>query len=299
MRNPLIVAHGARPHRNYPPNTLKGVFECSSSGFSHIEVDITAQENGEFFLFHNEKFDLLTNKKGNVFNIDKSNMGNLWYTNNNREKTDPVSSLSELVKIIETDAWNISELQLDFKIYPSSLITEEIIGSFLKIIDPVKPKIRITSCADWIILKIHELDTDIKLGFDPQFYIDFRDRASGDYPPFKKNHFGYSDDHPISMQNWDKPKDYLESRAVSLLNIGSVADIWYIRYSFIIKSYQDGFDWVRFLHTRGIKICAWTIDITEDKNMEARKEIKLLMQMGIDRITTNTPAAWRKLIENS
>ena len=293
MEYPIVVAHGARLNKNYPPNTLKGIVDCAGAGFSHIEVDISAHENGDFFLFHSERFDAITNKRGSVFNLDKSGMKDLWYINKKKEKVSPVSSLDELVEIMEKDE-GIKELQLDFKMYPSSLVTDKILNKLIGIINPVKKRIRITSCADWIILRLCEIDSSIKLGFDPQFYIDYREREEAKYPPFKKNVFDYLDDHPISMQNWNKPEDYLSSRAVSLWNLGAKTGIWYIRYSFLIKSYKDGFNWVEFLHQKGAGACAWTVDLDNGSDMS---KAEFLIKMGIDRITTNTPEAWIKMIK--
>ncbi len=183
MKCPMVVAHGARLNKNYPPNTLKGIVDCAGAGFSHIEVDISARENGDFFLFHNERLDAITNKRGSIFNLDKSGMKNLWYINKKKEKVSPVSSLNELVEIMEKDE-RIRELQLDFKMYLSSLVTDKIFNKFIGIIDPVKERIIITSCADWVILRLYEIDSSIKLGFDHQFYIDYREREVTEYPPF-------------------------------------------------------------------------------------------------------------------
>ncbi len=285
MKTPIIVVHAAQLNPHYPANTLRGIVDSAKKGFKYIEIDIICNKNGAFFVFHNEQFDRVTNRKGNVFNINKPQVSHLWYVNEKHQLTAPVSPLEDVVKLIKKTK-SIEEVQLDFKMYPSTLITERILERLLETINPVKEKIRITSYADWVITKLRELDSDIKLGFDPQLYIDYRGKDKTEYPPFKSNRFGYRDDHPLSLQNWDTPSRYLHARAVSLWKQGAVSDVWFMNHIFLIKSFQDGFNWVDFLHNRGIKVCAWTINM---KREGEEKSLETLLRIGVDRITTNTP----------
>ncbi len=284
-----VVAHAARVSIDYPPNTVDGIIECVKNGLKYIEVDIAPLASGDFIIFHNEKLDNVTNRRGDVFDLKEETIGNIHYSRKVDKKESQISSISKLIDLIK-DTEGIEELQLDMKVYPTSLFNEKILNRLVKTISPAKKKLRLTSCAEWVLLKLREMDGELKLGFDPQFYMDFR-RKKVNYPPFKKNKFGYYDDHPIAFQNWKSPLDYLEARAEALWNVGLGAGIWYMRYDFLVASLRDGFNWVDFLHKRGAKICTWTVDVTDG---DVGEKLKVLQELKVDRVTSNTPLIWKK-----
>ncbi len=286
-----VVAHAARISKDYPPNTVEGIVECVRNGLRYIEVDIAPLATGDFIIFHNEKLDNVTNRKGDVFDLKEESINNIRYSRKIDKKQSQISSLPSVIDlIVKTD--EVEELQLDMKVYPTSLFNEKILTRLVNTISPAKDKLRLTSCAEWVLLKLREIDGGLKLGFDPQFYMDFR-RKKVNYPPFKKNKFGYYDDHPIAFQNWKSAFDYLKARAEALWNVGLGAGIWYMRYDFLISSLRDGFNWVDFLHERGAKICTWTVDVTEE---DVIKRLKVLNDLGVDRVTSNTPLIWKRYL---
>ena len=284
----IITAHSARISIQSPPNTMKGIKQCIKGGFYYIEVDIVPVGEDNFLIFHNEKLNSLTNGKGYAAFLDKYDRSSLWYVNESKQKTSRVYLLSELIKLMENDK-SIKELQLDFKTYLSSNLTENLLKNLIRMISPVKNRIRITSCADWIIIRLREIDSTIKLGFDPQFFIDFRKEKTAQYPPYHINKFGYFDDHPIALYNWQTPGEYLHNRAQTLYFSGLAFDIWYIRYLFLKQSFHDGFDWIKYFHEKGIQVCMWTIDINKDTDIQ---ELDRIVRMNPDRINTNTPSEW-------
>ncbi len=286
-----IVAHAARIDKNSSPNTLTGIKECIARGIKYIEIDIAPLASGDFIIFHNEKLDDVTNTKGDVFSLDREVVNNIRYLKTVDRRESQVSQLTEIVDFVKLND-EIEELQLDMKVYPTSLLNERIVEKLIDTVSSVRKRIRITSCAEWVLFKLREFDKNLKLGFDPQFYLDFR-KGKSSYPPFRKNRFGYYDEHPIAFQNWALVSDYLEARAESLWNVGSTAEMWYIRYEFLIRSMEDGFDWVSFLHKKGAEVCAWTVDVT--KNSAAEK-VKQLRELGVDRVTSNTPILLRKYL---
>ncbi|RKX75623.1 MAG: hypothetical protein DRP87_14090 [Spirochaetes bacterium] len=288
----IVVSHGARLKPDNPPNIVKGVEACIENGILYIEVDLAPLEYGDFILFHDERLDRVTNKTGDVFTLDQKVRDDLRYRVEREKASIEVSSLSQIVKLVrEKDG--VKELQLDLKVHASSLLDKRILKNLIETIEPVRDSVRISSCADWIIQKLHQLDEKLKLGFDPQFYIDSGKRQEA-YPPFKRNRFGYLDDHPIAHQRWSSASDYLSTRADSLWNIGSYADVWYVRYEFLLESLSDGFDWVSYLHSKGIKVCAWTVDL-EGETME--DTVDSVLHLKVDRVTTNTPLIWWDMLK--
>ncbi len=305
--NMIVVAHAARINMDYPPNTLEGIKTCMDRGLEYIEVDLAPLAHGDFILFHNERLDQVTNRRGDVFTLNEDEKRELFYTGKSSgvDRAIHVSSLAEILDVISGDE-RIKELQLDIKVYPTSLVHEQLLKHLVEMIRPAKDKLRVTSCADWIIIKLRELDASIKLGFDPQFYVDFRE-SSEEYPPFKANRFGYLDDHPVAHQKWGSALDYLMARADSLWHMGAAADVWYMRYEFLLHSLKDGFDWGEYLHGRGVAVDAWTVDLEAGKdrgndkgeNKGERETLEKLKKLNVDRITSNTPLEWVRVLDKA
>ena len=288
-----IVSHAARTKLSSPPNTLAGLQECVEKELYYIEYDISPLAYGDFLLFHNEKLDDTTNLTGPVFLLTRDDQQKLCYLKKEETGETRVAHLSQLIELLN-DEILVRELQLDLKTHASVPFTDEILKNLLRIIAPVKKRVRISSCADWAIRRLHELDREVKLGFDPQFFIDVARSDANPYPPFRQNRFTYQDDHPIASYNWQNSHEYLDARAASLWAQGQSADVWYLRYTFLEKSAANGFSWVEFLHSRGTGVCAWTLNITEKNNV---KIFSPILKMQPDRISSDTPDSWKSYLE--
>lgn len=288
-----IVSHAARTQLSSPPNTLAGLRECVEKGLYYIEYDISPLSYGDFLLFHNEKLDNTTNRSGPVFFLTRDDRQNLWYLNKEGNGKTRVAHLSQLIELLNNELL-VKELQLDLKTHVSVPFTDDILKNLLRIIAPVKKRVRISSCADWAIRRLHELDREVKLGFDPQFFIDVGRSETNPYPPFRQNRFTYRDDHPIASYNWQSSYEYLAARAASLWSQGQGADVWYLRYTLLQKSAADGFNWIEFLHSRGTEVCAWTLNITEKNNGRLFSPI---LKMQPDRISSDTPDSWKRYLD--
>ena len=288
-----IVSHAARTELSSPPNTLAGLQECVEKGLYYIEYDISPLAYGDFLLFHNEKLNDTTNRTGPVFFLTRDDQQNLWYLNKEGTRGARIAHLSQLIELLN-DEILVRELQLDLKTHASVPFTDDILKNLLRIIAPVKKRVRISSCADWAIRRLHELDGEVKLGFDPQFFIDVARSDADPYPPFRQNRFTYQDDHPIASYNWQSSHEYLAARAASLWSQGQGADVWYLRYTLLEKSAADGFNWIEFLHNKGIEVCAWTLNITEKNNGIIFSPI---LKMQPDRISSDTPDSWKSYLE--
>ncbi len=71
--------------------------------------------------------------------------------------------------------------------------------------------------------------------------------------------------------------------------------IFYISHPFLTQSLNDGFNWADPLHEQGIKLDAWTLDVT---NPAAVENAPRLLAAGVDLFTTNTPRALAALLES-
>lgn len=287
-----IISHSAKTDISSPPNTLRGIEECVEKEIYFIEFDLSPLSSGDFLLFHNECLDPITNRKGLVFLLNASEKQDIWYLNERGEKDRRVAYLSELIPLINEYS-TIREFQLDLKNHISAPLTEKIIHNLLCLITPVKHKIRITSRADWALRILHHFDPEVKLGFDPHFYLDWGRKEASPFPPYNKARFSYQDDHPLATCNWTNIRDYLSMRAECLWYLEPDVEFWYFRYAFLKKSIEDGFNWSDFLHRRGAKVCAWTLNISEENKSELLDHI---LEMELDLISTETLCRWNRLL---
>ncbi len=61
-------------------------------------------------------------------------------------------------------------------------------------------------------------------------------------------------------------------------------------------SFNDGFDWIAYLHDRGYQVDAWTLDPDRQEHTALARR---LVDEGIDRITTNDAPGLAKILGNS
>ena len=181
----------------------------------------------------------------------------------------------------------MAELQLDLK--PFRPLTDEVLGSLLRHVAPVKARVRVSCVADWAIRRLAALDGALALGFDPLLYLDVErgDGRKEQAPPLRTGAYGYLDEHPLALTRWGAPADYLAARAEALWTQAPVA-MWYIRGAMLARALDDGFDWIAWLHDRGAQVTAWTLDASHAHQLDLART---LAKAGVDRITTNDAGA--------
>jgi len=283
MTQPLLIHHAANRGHDRPSNSLSSLRACLKAGARAVEVDITPLADGDFALLHDEQLDRATDSTGHVSAFTGGQVRQAHYVHRGHLTDEPVGLLSLAVPLIRNYP-HFQELQLDLK--PHVPLTEAVLINLLQVIEPVQRQIRVTSVADWAVRRLRALDKGLALGFDPLLYLDLGTgkKRDGTVPPFRVGAYGYRDDHPLSARCWGPPSDYLVARAEALM--AQVPDdlIWYIRAPLLARALDDGFDWIAYLHARGIQVDAWTLDTDRpDRVALARR----LVAAGIDRITTN------------
>ena len=186
---------------------------------------------------------------------------------------------------------SLRELQLDLK--PHVSLNDVVLRNLLRLIEPVRDRVRVTSVADWAVRRLRALDGRLALGFDPLLYLDVETGERRDAPPFRVGAYGYRDDHPLAMRVWGAPADYLAARAEALWVQAPEDVIWYVHAALLARMLDDGFDWIAYLHAHGAEVDAWTLDTARPDQVDLAQR---LLATTIDRITTNdAPALARAL----
>ncbi|GAC1363988.1 MAG: hypothetical protein NVSMB42_23740 [Herpetosiphon sp.] len=288
----VLIHHAANRGIHFPPSSFPGLKHCLDANARVIEVDIIPLLNGDFVLFHDENLEHGTDGQGPVVKLTAAEASRLHHVWNGAVTTTEVTLLSQLIETIRAYP-ALHELQLDLK--PYLPLTDAILHNLLHLIEPVKRQIRITSEADWALRRLRALDSSVQLGFDPLNYLQLN-RAAGwpvNVPPFRVGAFGYRDDHPLAARKWGSAADYLELRADVLAVQAPVDSMWFISASLLGAMLDDGFDWIRHIHTRGQQVAAWTLDPQPSRVTLARR----LAASGVDRITTNDAPAMARLLD--
>ncbi|MDY6876192.1 MAG: hypothetical protein SWK90_08340 [Chloroflexota bacterium] len=291
----LLIHHAANRGHNYPPNSLQSLRACLEARARVVEVDIIPLAGGDFALFHDGQLEASTDGTGQVCASTADRVRHLQYTRQGVATGEPVGLLSQAVSLIHVYP-HLQELQLDLK--PHSPLTDAILNDLLRIIAPVKGRIRVTSVADWALRRLRALNADLNLGFDPLLYLDVEVGKARDetIPPFRVGAYGYRDDHPLAIRLWGPPAGYLVTRAEALAAQVPAGATWYINASLLARALDDGFDWIAYLHTQGSQVAAWTLDVDQPEQVTLAHR---LIAVGINRITTNDAPRLATALDNT
>ncbi len=283
MKRQLLIHHAANRQHDHPPNSLQSLRVCLEAGARVVEVDITPLADGDFALLHDGRLENATDGNGHVFATTADQARRLHYTARGDSTDEPVGLLSQAV-LLARDHPHLEELQLDLK--PHSPLTDDVLNDLLRQIAPMKDRVRVTSIADWALRRLHGLDADLPLGFDPLLYLDVErgEKQDETIPPFRVSAYGYRDDHPLGSRIWGPTSDYLAARAEALGAQVPAGITWYVSAPLLARVLDDGFDWIAHLHAHGSQVDAWTLDAGRPGHTALAHR---LLTAGIDRITTN------------
>ena len=279
-----LIHHSAGGGHNHPPGSLAALKACLEEGARLVEIDVTALADGDFALLHDAHLEGGTDGQGVVAEATAAQVKRLYYVIDGRHGDESVGLLTEAIALAREYS-SLVELQLDLKEHGG--LPEASLASLLRLVEPLKARVRVSSCADWSLRWLRARDPGLALGFDPQFYLDVETGEEGQRMPRCRGPFGYRDDHPLAGHRWAAPAAYLAARAEALLAQAPSACVWYIRATCLTRALDDGFDWVAYLHRHQCLVAAWTL------NPEPLGETALaarLIEAGADRITTDAPS---------
>lgn len=286
MPSVLLIHHMARRSDHaYPPNSLPAVEHCLAANARIVEVDISPLREVDFLLAHDNELALFTTGRGSVSELTPEQVDNVRLVWNGGPTPHAPALLSQVLTLL--GQYNApAELQLDLK--PHVALTEAVLIRLVEMVRPVRSRVRVTSEADWAIRRLHKLDSDLPLGFDPLLYLgagDEEDREPGEMPA-RLGAFGYWDDHPLATVRWGATAEYLRERAEALWVQAPAGCMWYLHATLLLRALDEGFDWIETWHERGARVDAWTLDPDRSDDVQMAHR---LMAAGVDRITTNYP----------
>lgn len=279
-----LIHHAANRDHSFPAGSISAVRNCLEDGAIAVEIDVLPIADNSFVLLHDLDLSETTNGVGNASTLSRRDFESLRYKVKGVITEEKIGFLDEVVALVNHNH-TLEKLQLDLKPYTS--LTPALIHELLSLLKTILDRIQITSVADWAVRALRSASPDLSLGFDPLLYLDVIDREprSENVPPFRAGAYGFLDDHPLSAYEWGSKKDYFAARADALFAQAVPGCEWFIRAETLLAAHQSGFDWIAFLHDRGSKVDAWTLDPHGESIVMAQQ----LASFGIDEITTNEP----------
>lgn len=290
---PVTLIHHAAHHDHVaPPGSLSALESCLEAGAAVVEIDVIPLADGSFALLHEQDLAAETNGTGKAPQMTREQVQNLCYRLNGKVTGEKVGFLEGAVELLAAHP-HTQRLQLDFK--PFAPLNQAVLRELLSLIEPVKARVQVTSVADWAVRSLAESDPDLNLGFDPLLYLDLVEDETrpANIPPFRVGAYGLLDDHPLSAFQWGPRGDYFAARAAALLVQAPRGCDWFIRAEIIKMALDAGFDWIDFLHQHGSAVDGWTIDVDQPGQIELAQ---ILVEQGIDALTTDTPSRLAEVI---
>ncbi len=292
---PAVVHHmGALDSQTAPPNSLEAIRASLEARAAFIEVDVNALSEEDYLLVHELELETETNGKGSVATYTPGQARALHIKRDGVMTEYAVPLLSDVVRLFQ-QSQEPTRLQLDFKnVYP--LASDEPLHLLIKLIEPLGSRVLVSSGADWQLRRLRKLAPWLMLGFDIMFYLDWAPEGAARDPralPKQRGAYGYYDDHPVAQQRIWPTAEYLRDRCESLMGLVPDVSVFYLEHTLIAQSLRDGFNWAEACHARGMKLDAWTMDVTDPI---AVANAPTLLRAGVDLFTTNTPRALAELL---
>jgi len=293
MKPILLVHHSANRDHTHPPGSLPALQACLQAGALAVEVDIALLADGQFALLHGPTLEKETTGSGPVAALTSEQASALEHVRQGKATGVPVGLLPQAIDLLRRYPGQV-ELQLDLK--PDVYSSDDVLAQLVASLQQVRGRVRVTSPSDWALRRLHGLDPGLALGFDPLLYLelDQGEESNPAVPPFRRGAYGYWDDHPLATRRWGSAAAYLAARAEALWAQAPAGAIWYIHAGLLAQVLDEGFDWIGYLHERGVEVDAWTLDAGKPERVALARR---LAAVGVDRITSNNAPALSRLLD--
>lgn len=271
---PKIIAH--RGHlTDLPENAVGSIKKVLKLTPDYIEIDIEVTKDNKIILLHDPDLERATNGRGLVRDKTLKDIKELRLKNPEGKITsESLPTLDEVVEIMRKQS---TDLQIDAKYYDSDIIVEALLQ---RINNNDMRKTIITSTNLQFLKKVRKSDPNIRLGYDPQDMYDAELINN-----LKNMYITYTDFSPITFE---KMGDEFLSQIISRSKEIN-AEAIYLDYRLILRR-QKELNLIEIFHKNRIEVDAWTVN--------KKEEMQMLIDFGVDRITTDRTDFLIQLREN-
>jgi glycerophosphoryl diester phosphodiesterase len=267
-----------------PENSLAAIRECLAAPVARAEIDFHALRDGDFLVTRDAQLDSATTGSGPVRLTTRQEAARLHCRWRGQVWDHRPPLLSEVVDLLRAqESPTVLELDVkDVEPWPYSRVDE-----LARLVEPVRDRVIFGGCADWNLRRLVQVDSRIRVGFTPTFYLDWMPLDDApDELPGEIGAYGYRDRHPLARSRNQPPSDYLWERLNGLIRLVPAAREMHIRLSLFERMQSDGLgDTAHRLHRSGLRVDVWTLD-AGTPDWQAR--LTNAVWAGVDVITTNT-----------
>jgi glycerophosphoryl diester phosphodiesterase len=240
-----------------------------------VEIDIHSMADAEYLVCHANRLEEATTSSGPVGLLTRAAAQEL------RDKRDVERRLPLLSEVVALAQDFAPELQLDLKDWRP--LSPERVETLARLVEPLADRVMVSSGRDWNLRAIASRVPGLRLGFDPNHYLD---AGTSDAPlPARLGAYGYRDDHPLAAGRTQPVEEYLRDRIEILLAQCPSAIELFIDYRLVLQAAADGVSLPELVHARGVAVTAWTLDYDGEASLAT---LAGLATAGVDRVTTNT-----------
>jgi glycerophosphoryl diester phosphodiesterase len=271
----------------YSENSPLAIEECGRENVLRTEIDLQLLRDGEFVVFHDDRFDRVTDARGLVRDATTAEAKRARY----RDGTNPLLFAEAVELIAAHDYPRRIELDLkDFAPYP-----EQQAEALARAVQPIKTRAHFSCAADWNLRRILAVDPTLLVSLNPHSYIDIRDEDELGLP---LGAYGYRDAHPLAKRRLTTTPEYLRDRFGGIVRLVSGVGEVHIRFEMFERMLDEMPDAASIFHGLGIKVDLWTLDAGASR---WRERFARVVSGGVDIVTTNTAqvlaAAGRELAD--
>ena len=259
-----IVAHQGHL-AGLPENAISSLKNVLKLSPDYIEIDVGITKDDQLILHHDSTLERTTNGTGSIRDNTLEEIRELRLKDlQGNIISESVPTFEEVIEIMRKESIN---LQIDAKYYDSDIIAETLARS-IKSSNNIERTI-ITSTNFKFLQKVRKLDTNIRLGYDPQ------DMYNAKLINNLKNMYQtYIDFTPITFE--EMGDEFVKQIIFRSKEID--AETICLDYKLILQR-QKELNLIEKFHENGIKVDIWTVN--------KEKDMKLLTDLGVDWITTD------------
>ena len=262
----------------YSENSPLAIEECGRENVLRTEIDLQLLRDGEFVVFHDDRFDRVTDARGLVREASASEAKRASF----RDGTRPLL-FAEAVELIAAYEYpRCIELDLkDLAPYGSPQIE-----ALVRTVQPIKARAHFSCPADWNLRRILTVDRTLQVSLNPHSYID---SANDDELALPMGAYGYRDAHPLARRRFTTTAEYLRDRLGGIMRQVPGVSEAHVRLAMFERMLDDGVsDAAEIFHELGIKVDVWTLDAG---GARWRERFTRVLAAGVDIVTTNTARA--------
>jgi glycerophosphoryl diester phosphodiesterase len=259
----------------YSENSPLAITECGTERVVRTEIDARAMRDGAFLVFHDDRFDRVTDAHGLVGDSTAVEATRLRY----KDGSHPLL-FAEAIELIAAQEYP-RRVELDLKDFAP--YTSAQAEGLARAVQPVKERAHFSSPADWNLRRILAADPTLGVSLNPHCYIDTTLEEDVALP---EGAYGYRDAHPLARQRVSTTADYLRDRFGGIMRLVPGISEAHLRVEMLERILDDGVDDIAdVFHSLGLKLDVWTLDADTPR---WRERFARVVNAGVDIVTTNT-----------